>query len=119
MRRSLVFALLLAVLLTGCSSQHPLIGTWRTVDAEGTESVLRFRSDGTFDAITSKETLSGRWLLNDEHEPQRLELDFDQSSKIETIAKVEDTHLMIEPRGKDDPLPEVFTSRAQRYLKKK
>jgi len=114
MRRFLLLALAVAC-LSGCVSTHPLIGRWKTVDNEGHEAALIFKPDQALEALSRGETLTGHWTFNEDTEPCRLELTFEEQSAIVTIAKLEGDQLLIEPREEDDELPTQFTSKAQKY----
>lgn len=101
-------------MLAGCTQTHPLVGRWKTENAEGTESVLWFKSDGTFEALTRGETLPGKWIFNEEIEPKQLELVF-EDKKVVTIAKLVGDQLLIEPREEDAELPTEFSNNVQKY----
>ena len=114
--RHLSAALLLACLLlvVGCNQKHPLIGSWKTVDAQGAESIIYFHADHNFDAIGKGEKLSGTWSIDEEQQPQRLELNF-EDRKVVTIFRLEGDQLLIEPREKDQELATQFSEKAQKY----
>lgn len=113
--KRLAWLLLLSLVFSACTVQHPLIGRWKTSDGKGAESVLVFKADGTFEAITGGEQLPGTWLFNEEIEPARLELEFEEQRKIVTIAKIEGDQLLLEHREKDQEMPTAFTDKAQKY----
>lgn len=114
MKRLLLLALSLA-LLAGCTSSHPLSGRWKTQDADGRESVLFFKSDGSFEAITKGETLTGKWTFREDTEPNQLELLFEENRQIVTIAQLTGDQLLIEPRESDADMPKKFSDQAQKY----
>ena len=114
MKRLLLLAISLA-LLAGCTSSHPLSGRWKTQDAKGNESVLFFKSDGSFEAITKGETLSGKWTLREDTQPNQLELLFEENRKIVTIARLTGDQLLIEPRENEGDMPSKFSEQAQKY----
>lgn len=105
---------LLLLFLVGCSLTHPLEGRWKTTSADGTESQLTFRSDGTFNALSKGEKLSGKWKYHEEPEPNQLELIF-EDNRVLTIAKLIGDQLIIEPREQDAAMPADFTDAAQKY----
>ena len=115
MRRLLLW--ILVFFLSGaCSLQHPLVGRWKTSDAEGKESILYFKSDGSFQAMTGGENLPGTWTVDEEVDPQRLTLVFEQRTVV-TIMKLNADHLLIEPSEQDQELPSTFSKKAQDYAR--
>ena len=112
--KPLLYALLVALLCGACSLQHPLVGRWKTSDKEGTESVLYFKDDGSFQALTGGENLPGTWSIDEEVDPQRLTLVFEQKTVV-TIMKLNADHLLIEPSVADQELPSTFSKNAQDY----
>jgi hypothetical protein len=94
---------------------HPLVGRWKTQSGDGTESVLWFKSDGTFEALTKGETLSGKWVFHEEIEPKQIELIFEEDRKIITLAKLVGDQLLIEPREDGAEMPVEFSNDVQKY----
>ena len=105
---------LAAALLAGCTLSHPLVGRWKTQSSDGTESVLWFKSDGTFEAIAKGENLPGKWTFNEDTDPKQLELVFEDRT-IVTIAKLNGDELLIEPREEEAEMPSSFSDDAQKY----
>lgn len=114
MKRFLLLVIGLAF-FAGCTSSHPLSGRWKTQDAEGSESVLFFKSDGTFEAITKGENLPGKWVFREDTQPNQLELLFEENRKIVTIAQLTGDQLLIEPRENEAEMPTQFSEQAQKY----
>lgn len=114
--RVAAWALFALLLLAGCNKADPLVGRWKTTTAEGTESILSFKSDGTFEGLTGGEKLVGKWVFRRESEPNQLELNF-EARKVVTIAKLVNDQLLIEPRADGAALPSKFSDEAQRYLR--
>jgi hypothetical protein len=111
---SLFVLFLAAALLAGCTLSHPLVGRWKTQSSDGTESVLWFKSDGTFEAIAKGENLPGKWTFNEDTDPKQLELVFEDRT-IVTIAKLNGDELLIEPREEEAEMPSSFSDDAQKY----
>jgi hypothetical protein len=107
--------ILASLCLSGCVNTHPLVGLWKTVDGKGHESVLIFKNDQTFEARSRGETLPGTWKLNEDVQPNQLELVFEEPPTILTIAKLEGDQFLIEPREENAELPKQFTKNAQKY----
>ncbi|MFA5508703.1 MAG: hypothetical protein WC314_05080 [Vulcanimicrobiota bacterium] len=107
--------LLLALILAGCTLSHPLVGRWKTQSSDGQESVLWFKSDGTFEAIAKGENLPGKWIFHEENEPTQLELVFEEARTVRTIAKLTGDELQIEPREEGTEMPTSFTAQVQKY----
>ena len=103
--------------LQGCVNKHPLVGQWKTVNAENVESTLWFKADGSFEAITKGEKLPGRWRLDEEADPDQLELLFEEDKRVVTIVKLQTDQLLIEPRESDAPLPTEFSDQSHKYLR--
>jgi hypothetical protein len=107
--------MLTALFIVGCTASHPLEGRWKTQSSDGTESVLWFKSDGTFEALTKGETLVGKWVFHEESDPKRLELIFEENRKVITIANLIGDQLLIEPREDDAEMPTEFSDDVQKY----
>ena len=112
MRRFLIFLLLLATL--GCAGRHPIVGRWKTVDKDGNESALHFKEDNTFEALTNGEKLIGKWNLNEEVNPPRLELVFEERI-VRTLVKLSGDQLTVEQAEEEAEYPEKFTDKATKY----
>lgn len=109
-------AILLLLLFTvGCLNEHPLVGRWKTSDGKGQESVLYFKSDGTFEALSKGEKLTGKWVFDEEATPHRLELTFEEQRKVITIAKLNVDQLLIEPREEEEEMPTKFSDKVQKF----
>jgi len=107
--------LILLFFVAGCFSQHPLVGRWKTSDGKGQESFLYFKSDGTFEALSKGEKLTGQWIYDEEVTPHRLELTFEEQRKVITIAKLNVDQLLIEPREEEDEMPTKFSDKVQKF----
>ena len=106
---------LTVLFIIGCTAAHPLVGRWKTQAEDGTESVLWFKSDGSFEALTKGETLPGKYIFHEESDPKRLELIFEENRKIITIANLIGDQLLIEPREEEADMPTEFTDNVQKY----
>lgn len=107
-------ALIALVLLAGCAATHPLAGRWKGKDAEGHEVVLFLEADGDFEAIARGERLVGKWKVDQDAEPDRIDLTFETRS-ISSIMKVQGDSMLIEPVGDDGKAPTKFTDKATFY----
>lgn len=114
MKRLLGFILLL-LFVAGCANDHPLVGRWKTIDADGHESVLFFRVDGKFDAITGGEKLPGTWSLNEEVNPAQLQLIFEEQKIVRTLIKISGDQLLVEHAEEGQDYPKEFTDDATKY----
>ena len=108
----------LAALVIGCVRSHPMEGQWKGVDAEGKEVVLFLHREGKFEAVARGERVAGTWLVDEEVEPNRIDLNF-EGKKVSSIAKVQADNLLIEPVGSDGKLPTSFSKKATYYTRQR
>lgn len=81
--------------------------------------MLMILSTGRFEAVARGETLKGTWELNEDLEPARLTLSFDEGKPLVTIVKLQGDKLLIEPPGEEGAVPRSFSDKATVYLRQK
>lgn len=114
MKRALGLWLLLALLVAGCATRHPLAGRWKGKDPDGQEVVLFLRNSGEFEAISKGDRITGQWKLDEKADPQRIDLVFENRT-ITSIVKLSGEGLLIEPVGEDGKIPTQFSKNATFY----
>lgn len=114
MKRVLASCLLLALLTAGCATRHPLTGRWKGKDVGGYEVVLFLRDSGDFEAISKGDRITGKWILDEKADPQRIDLVFENRT-VTSIVKLSGDGLLIEPVGEDGAVPTHFSKNATFY----
>lgn len=114
MKQRLLLLALTALLAASCATSQPLAGKWKGADAEGGEVVLFLNQNGDFEAVAKGERLKGKWKVDQEAEPDRIDLIF-ETSTFSSICKMQGDSLLIEPVGEDGKVPSKFTSKATQY----
>ncbi len=118
MKRLLVLSWLVLFLLA-CSEPHPILGSWQGKDADGHEATMYFEPDGKFEGMAKGESIKGTWELNEELQPARVTLKFEDGAPFITIIKLQGDKMLIEPLPTEGTVPREFSEKATVYIRQR
>lgn len=78
-------ALCLCLLLGGCSSPDPILGTWAGTGSLGTPLSMQFEKGGHLSVRIDGSSRTGEWAVDRQHTPIHLDLDLTDRDPIQTI----------------------------------